>query len=174
MEFFLLLFCLHRRTFYEICTHKIVIAQSTHNTTMGPMTLSKAKSTSSLSTKQTSGPTCLLKPVRTRDEHQPFITLASSGARSHSPHSMRKIPSALKDFGDKSSCSITDANFRTDSHSRSPNGMSKKEKYFNCSDSFTSPFLMTMPVMATGHYICRGTIGRDDSCHHQTHQDGRR
>ena len=41
---------------------KIVITQSTHNTTMGPMTRSKAKSISSPSTKQTSESTCLLKP----------------------------------------------------------------------------------------------------------------
>ena len=48
---------------------KIVIAQSTHNTVMGPITRSKAKSTYSPSTKHISDSTCLLKPVRTHDEH---------------------------------------------------------------------------------------------------------
>ena len=48
---------------------KIVITQSTHDAATGPMTRSKAKSTSSLSTKQTSESTCLLKLVRTRDEY---------------------------------------------------------------------------------------------------------
>ena len=71
---------------------KIVIAQSTHDTAMGPMTRSKVKSTSSLSTKQTSESTCLLKHVRTRDKHQPLIPLVSLGAKSHSPHSKGKLP----------------------------------------------------------------------------------
>ena len=47
----------------------IVIAQSTHNTATGPMTRNKAKSTSSLSTKQTSESVCLLKSVKMCDEH---------------------------------------------------------------------------------------------------------
>ena len=64
---------------------KIVIAQSTHDAATGPMTHSKAKSTSSLSTKQTSDSACLLKLVRICDEHQPLITLVSSRAKSHSP-----------------------------------------------------------------------------------------
>ena len=71
---------------------KIVIAQSTHDTAMSPMTRSKAKSTSLISTKQTSEFACLLKQVRTRDEHQPLITLVSLGAKSHSPHRMGKLP----------------------------------------------------------------------------------
>ena len=87
---------------------KIVIAQSTHDATTGPMTRSKAKSTSSLSTKRTSESACLLKSVRTHDEHQPLITLASLGAKSHSPRSKGKLSSTLRDFGDKSPWSITD------------------------------------------------------------------
>ena len=39
---------------------KIIIAQSTHNTAIVPMTRSKAKATSSISTKQTSESACLL------------------------------------------------------------------------------------------------------------------
>ena len=73
----------------------IVIAQSTHDATTGPMTHSKAKSTSSLSTKQISEYAYVLKLVRTRDEHQPLITLVSLGAKSHSPHSKGKLPSTL-------------------------------------------------------------------------------
>ena len=64
---------------------KIVIAQSTHDTTTGLMTRSKAKSTSSISTKQTSESARLLKQVKTRDEHQPLITLVSLGVKSSSP-----------------------------------------------------------------------------------------
>ena len=71
---------------------KIVITQSTHDTATGPMTHSKAKSTSSISTKQTSEFACLLKQVRTRDEHQPLITLVSLGAKSHNPRRRGKIP----------------------------------------------------------------------------------
>ena len=129
---------------------KIVIAQSTHDAATGLMTRSKAKSTSSLSTKQTSESSCLLKPVRIHDEHQPLITLASLGAKSHSPHSKEKLPLTLRDFGDKSPCSVTDANSSTGSYSGSPTRMLKEENYSNHSDSFTSPFSMTMPVMATG------------------------
>ncbi|KAJ9698757.1 hypothetical protein PVL29_007694 [Vitis rotundifolia] len=128
---------------------KIVIAQSTHDTATGPMTRSKAKSTSSLSTKQTSESACLLKSIRTHDKHQPLITLASLEAKSHSPRSRGKLPSALRDFEDKSPCFVTDANSSTNSHSRSLTGMSKDENYSNCSNSFTSPFSMTMLVMAT-------------------------
>ena len=128
---------------------KIVIAQSTHNTAMGLMTYSKAKSTSSPSTKQTSESACLSKLVRTRDKHQPCITLASSGPKSHSPCNKGKLPLALKDFGDKSSCSVTDTNSSVDSHFESPTRTSKEENYSNRSDSFTSPLSMTMPVMAT-------------------------
>ena len=113
------------------------------------MTGSKAKSISSLSTKQTSKSVCLLKPVRTHDEHQPLITLASLGAKMHSLYSRRKLPSALRDFRDKSSCFVTDANSSTDSHSEYPTGMSNEENYSNRSNSFTSLFSMTMPVMAT-------------------------
>lgn len=91
---------------------KIDFAQSTHDTAMGLMTRSKAKSTSSLSTKQTSESSCLLKPVRIHDEHQPLITLASLGAKSHSPHSKEKLPLTLRDFGDKSPCFVTNANSR--------------------------------------------------------------
>ena len=47
----------------------IIIMQSTHDIATGPMTCSKAKSTFSLSTKQTSESTCSLKPVRMFDEH---------------------------------------------------------------------------------------------------------
>ena len=71
---------------------KIVIAQLTHNTAMSHMNRSKAKSAFSPSTKQTSESTCLLKLVRTRDEHQPCITLASSGVKSHNPCSKGKLP----------------------------------------------------------------------------------
>ncbi|KAJ9693467.1 hypothetical protein PVL29_012302 [Vitis rotundifolia] len=132
------------------CNDDLVITQSTHNAATGPMTRNKAKSTSSISTKQTSEFACLLKQVRTRDEHQPLITLVSLGAKSHSPRSKGKLSLALKDFGDKSPYSVTNANSSTSSHSRSPIGMSKKENYSNHSNSFTSPFSMTMPVMATG------------------------
>ena len=83
---------------------KIIIAQSTHDIATGPMTHSKAKSTFSLSIKQTSEFACLLKLVRTHDEHLPLITLVSLGTKSHSPHSREKLPSVLKDFGDKSPC----------------------------------------------------------------------
>ena len=117
---------------------KIVIAQSTHDTATGPMTRSKAKSTSSLSTKQASESSCFPKPVRTHDEHQPLITLASLGAKSHSPRSMGKLSSTLRDFGDKSPCSVTDANSSTGSYSGSPTRISKEENYSNHSDSFTS------------------------------------
>ncbi|KAJ9690994.1 hypothetical protein PVL29_013252 [Vitis rotundifolia] len=129
---------------------KIVIAQSTHDTATGPMTSSKAKSTSSISTKQISEFVCLLKQVRTRDEHQPLITLVSQGAKSQSPRSREKLPSTLQDFGDKSPCSVTDANSSTGSHSGSSARMSKEENYSNHSDFFTSPFSVTMLVMATG------------------------
>ena len=128
---------------------KIIIAQSTHDIATGRMTRSKAKSISSLSTKQTSEFTCLLKLVRKHDEHQPLITLVYLRAKSHSPHKKGKLPSTLKYFGDKSLCSTTDANSSTHSHSRSPIGMSREENYSNRSDSFTFPFFMTMPVMAT-------------------------
>ena len=74
---------------------KIIITQLTHDAATGPMTRSKAKSTSSLSTKQTSESACLIKLVRTRDEHQPLITLVSLGAKSHSPRSGEKLPSTL-------------------------------------------------------------------------------
>ena len=126
---------------------KIVIVQSMHNTVTGLMTHNKAKLTSSLSRKQTSEFACSLKPVRTCDEHQPFINLASPGTKSHSPCSRGKLPSALKDFGDKSPCSITNANSSTNSHSGSAIKMSNDENYSNCSNSFTS-FSMTMPIMA--------------------------
>ena len=128
---------------------KIVIAQSTHDAITGPMTRRKAKTISSLSTKQTSESVCLLKPVRTRDEYQTLITLVSLGAKSYSPRHRGKLPSTLQDFGDKSSCSITNANSSTDSRSRSPTETSNEENYSNHSDSFTSPFLMTMSIMAT-------------------------
>ncbi|KAJ9691630.1 hypothetical protein PVL29_013737 [Vitis rotundifolia] len=126
---------------------KIIIAQSTYDTATGPMTGSKAKSTSSISTKQTSESACLLKQVRTRDEHQPLITLVFLGAKSHSPCSRGKLTSALKDFGDKSPYSVTNANSSTGSHSELPIGMSKEENYSNRSNSFTFPFSMIMPVM---------------------------
>ena len=127
----------------------IIIAQLTHDTSTGPMTRSKAKSISSLSTKQTSESTCLLKSIRTHDAHQPFVTLASLGAKCHSPCSRGRLPLALKEFGDEFSWSITDANSSTSSHSESLTKMSKEENYSNHSDSFTSPFLMTMLVMVT-------------------------
>ena len=129
---------------------KIIIAQSTHDAAMGPMTHSKAKSTSSLSTKQISEFACLLKSVRTCDEHQPLITLVSLGAKSHSPRSRGKLTSTLQDFRDESPSSVTDSNSSTGSYSELPAGMSKKENYSNRFDSFTSPFSMTMLVMATG------------------------
>ncbi|WJZ90005.1 hypothetical protein VitviT2T_009183 [Vitis vinifera] len=128
----------------------IVIAQSTHDTATVPMTHSKAKSTSSISTKQTSEFACLLKQVRTRDEYQPLITLVSLGAKGHSPRSRGKLPSTLQDFGDKSPCSITDANSSTGSCFGSLIGMSKEENYSNHSNSVTFPFSLTMPVMAMG------------------------
>ena len=71
-------------------------------------------------------------------------------AKSHSPRSKGKLPSTLQDFGDKSPCSVTEANSSTGSHSGSPTGMSKNENYSNHSNSFTFPFSMTMLVMATG------------------------
>ena len=80
-------------------------------------------------TKQTSESACLLKQVRTHDEHQPLITLVSLGAKSHSPRSKGKLPSTLQDFGDKSHYFVTDANPSTSSHSGSPTGMSKKKNY---------------------------------------------
>ena len=113
------------------------------------MTRNKAKSTSSLSIKQTSEFACLLKPVRTHDEHQPLITLVSLEARIRDPRSRGKLPSTLKDFRYKSPCSVTNVNSSTGSHSESPTTMSKEENYSNCFDSFTSPFSMTMPIMAT-------------------------
>ena len=131
------------------CNDKIITAQSTHDTATSPMTRSKAKSTSSISTKQTSESACLLKQVRTHDEHQPLITLVSLGAKSHSPRSKGKLPSTLQDFGDKSPCSVIEANSSTGSHSGSPTGMSKKENYSNRSNSFTFPFSMTMSVIST-------------------------
>ena len=75
--------------------------------------------------------------------------MASLGAKGHSPHSREKLPSTLKDFGDKSPCSVTDANSNTRSHSELPTRMLKEENYYNRSDSFTSPFSMTMSIMAT-------------------------
>ena len=66
---------------------KIVISQSTHNIPIGPMTHRKAKSTTALSLKQASKHTCFLKPIRTHDEYQQFITLASLGAKGQNPHS---------------------------------------------------------------------------------------
>ncbi|KAL6332726.1 hypothetical protein AAG906_014631 [Vitis piasezkii] len=92
--------------------------------------------------------TCLLKPVRTHDEHQPLITLASLEVKSHSPRSRGKLPSALRDFGDKFPCSVTDANSSTGSHSGSLTRMSNEENYSNRFDSFSSHFSMTMSVMA--------------------------
>ena len=128
---------------------KIIIAQLTHDISMAPMIRRKEKSTFSLSRKQISESACLLKPVRTCDEHQPFITLESLGVKSHSLRSREKFPSVLKDFGVKSLCSITYANFGTSSHFGSPTGMSKEENYSNRSGSFTSPFSMTILVMTT-------------------------
>ena len=72
---------------------KIIIAQLTHDNAKGLMTLSKAKLTFSLLTKQTSEFAYLLKPVRMHDEHQPLITLVSLGVKSHSPRSRGKRPS---------------------------------------------------------------------------------
>ena len=72
------------------------------------------------------------------------------GAKSHSPCSRGKLPSTLQDFRDKSPNSITDANSITDSYSESPTRMSKEENYSNLFNSFTSPFSMTMLVMAIG------------------------
>ena len=128
---------------------KIVIAQATHNTAMGPMTRSKVKWTSSPSIKQTCDFTCLLKPVRTHDEHQPCNTLAFLGTKSHIPHSKRKLPLALKDFKDKRLCSITNTNSSIGSYSGFPTRTLKKENYSTHSNSFTYPFSMAMPIMAT-------------------------
>ena len=75
--------------------------------------------------------------------------MASLGAKGHSPHSREKLPSTLKDFGDKSPCSVTDANSNTRSHSELPTRMLKEENYYNRSDSFTSPFSITMSIMTT-------------------------
>ena len=128
---------------------KIIIAQLTHDIATAPMTRSKEKSTFSLSRKQISKSACLLKLVRTCVEYRPFITLASLGVKSHSLRSRGKFPSALKDFGVKSLCSVTYANSSIGSHFGSPTGMSNEENYSNRSDSFTSPFLMTILVMTT-------------------------
>lgn len=54
------------------------------------MTHSKAKSTTTFLAKQASDPICFLKLVRTCDEHQPFITLASLRAKGHIPRSKKK------------------------------------------------------------------------------------
>ena len=97
---------------------------------------------------KTSESACLLKQVRTRDEHQPFITLVSLGSKSHSPRNRGKLPSIIQDFRDKSPYSIIDANSSTDSHSGLPIGMSKEENYSNHFDSFTFPFSMTMSVIS--------------------------
>ena len=113
------------------------------------MTHSKAKSTSSILTKQTSESACLLNPVRTCDGHQPLITLVSLGTKSHSPRSKRKLSLTLQDFGNKSPYSIIDANSSTGSHSGLPTRMSNEENYSNRPDSFTYSFLMTMTIMAT-------------------------
>ena len=128
---------------------KIVIVQSTHDSVTGPMTRRKAKTVSSLSTKQTSESVCLLKLVRTCDEYQPLITLVSLGAKSYSPRCREKLPSTLQDFRDKSSCFITNANSSTDPCFGSPTEMSNKENYSNHSEYFTFPFLMTMSIMTT-------------------------
>lgn len=127
---------------------KIVIAQLTYNIAIGPMTHSKVKSTSTLSTKQISEPTCLLKPMRTCDKHQSFIALIFLGAKGHNPHSREKLPSTLKDSGDKSPYSVIDTNYSTGSCSGSPTRMSKEDTYPNHSESFTSHFLMIMLIVA--------------------------
>ena len=75
--------------------------------------------------------------------------MASPRAKNHSPRSKGKLPLALKNFGDKSPCSVTNTNSSTSSHSGSPTRMSNEENYSNRFDFFTSPFLMTMLVMAT-------------------------
>lgn len=128
---------------------KIVIAQLTYNIAIGPMTHSKVKSTSTLSTKQISEPTCLLKLMRMRDKHQSFIALILLGAKGHNPHSREKLPSTLKDSGDKSPYSVIDTNYSTGSCSRSPTRMLKEDTYPNHSESFTSHFLMIMLIVAT-------------------------
>ena len=149
---------------------KIIITQSTHNTATSPMTCSKVKSTSSLSTKQTSEPIYLLKPIKTRDEHQPFITLASSRARSHNPHSRGKLPSALKDFRDKSPYSVIDA-FQHQLTLQITKWNVKEGKLLQSFQLFYFSFIDDHADNDNIHYVCRETIGRDGSHHCQTHHD---
>ena len=59
---------------------KIVIAQLTHNTSIGPITCVKAKSIAP-SAKLANEHTRLLKLTRTCDNYRSFITLASLGAK---------------------------------------------------------------------------------------------
>ena len=90
----------------------------------------------------------MLKPMRTRDKHQSFITLASLGEKGHNPYSKEKLPSIPKDSRDKSPYSVIDANSNIGSCSRSPTGMSKEDNYSNHSESFTCHFLMIMSIVA--------------------------
>ena len=137
------------------------------------MTRRKAKSTSSLSTKQTSESVCLLKQVRTHDEHQPLITLVPLGAKSHSSCSRGKLPSTLQDFRDKSPSSVTDANSITDSYFESPTGMSNEEKLLQSFRHFYFSLLNDYAGNDNWHYIHRGVISKDGLRHRQTHQDSR-
>ena len=128
---------------------KIVIAQSTHDAATGLTTRSKEKSTSSLLTKQTSESACLLKLIRKHDEHQPLITLVSLGVKSSSPRARENSLQHYRILGINLLALLPDANSSIGSRSGSPTGMSKEENYSNRSNSFNSPFSMTMPVMVT-------------------------
>lgn len=118
---------------------KIVITQATHSTFMGPTTCSKEKSTIAHLKKLASKHTHLLKTTGTHDSYQLGQSL----------HGMEKRSATLKDFRNKFSSFIVDANFSIDLHSGSPIRMSKKDNFFNYYDSFTSFFRVTMPIITT-------------------------
>ena len=78
--------------------NKIIITQVTCSTSTGPMTCSKAKSTTTPLAKLVSKHSHLIKLVRTHNTYQPLITLAFFGVKSQNPHSWEKNLSALKDL----------------------------------------------------------------------------
>ena len=124
--------------------NKIVIAQATHNNSTAPRLTAKQNQLLHLQQNQQAS-TCLIK--ETCNSYQPLITLASLGAKGQSPHSWEKHLSTLKDSRDKSPYFIVDVNSSTDSHSRSPIRMSKKDNSSNDFDFFTYSFIMTILVM---------------------------
>ena len=129
--------------------NKIVITQTTHNTSTGLTTHRKAKSTTAPSAKLVCYKhTCLIK--ETCNNYQPLIALASLGKKGQSPHCWEKHLSTLKDSKDKSPYFVVDVNSSTNSHSRSPTRKSKKDNSSNDSDSFTYSFTMTVPIKTIG------------------------